>query len=99
MIRRPPRSTLSSSSAASDVYKRQGDLQAIQQQSRKLVVDLVAEQRLHHLHQRHLDGVAVFQGRQLQVVVFALHDVFLHQQAPSQNGEVEITIVAAAQRR
>src|SRR5674536_114508 len=25
MIRRPPRSTLSSSSAASDVYKRQGD--------------------------------------------------------------------------
>src|SRR5664280_1883365 len=27
MIRRPPRSTLSSSSAASDVYKRQGTLQ------------------------------------------------------------------------
>src|SRR5664280_3898072 len=26
MIRRPPRSTLSSSSAASDVYKRQGDV-------------------------------------------------------------------------
>src|SRR5664280_3601161 len=28
MIRRPPRSTLSSSSAASDVYKRQGDIRA-----------------------------------------------------------------------
>eukprot|EP00658_Telonema_sp_P-2_P085975 TRINITY_DN9934_c0_g1_i2.p1 TRINITY_DN9934_c0_g1~~TRINITY_DN9934_c0_g1_i2.p1 ORF type:complete len:148 (+),score=23.42 TRINITY_DN9934_c0_g1_i2:146-589(+) len=29
MIRRPPRSTLSSSSAASDVYKRQWDINAI----------------------------------------------------------------------
>src|SRR5664280_3921854 len=31
MIRRPPRSTLSSSSAASDVYKRQGVEVALQQ--------------------------------------------------------------------
>eukprot|EP00656_Telonema_subtile_P011491 TRINITY_DN156_c0_g1_i2.p1 TRINITY_DN156_c0_g1~~TRINITY_DN156_c0_g1_i2.p1 ORF type:complete len:101 (-),score=6.12 TRINITY_DN156_c0_g1_i2:105-407(-) len=29
MIRRPPRSTLSSSSAASDVYKRQGNFSAL----------------------------------------------------------------------
>src|SRR5674536_33696 len=29
MIRRPPRSTLASSSAASDVYKRQGDDDAV----------------------------------------------------------------------
>src|SRR5664280_3736624 len=31
MIRRPPRSTLSSSSAASDVYKRQGPLGGVAQ--------------------------------------------------------------------
>src|SRR5664279_6660342 len=36
MIRRPPRSTLSSSSAASDVYKRQITDQLIQQRPRRL---------------------------------------------------------------
>src|SRR5665648_1297952 len=32
MIRRPPRSTLSSSSAASDVYKRQGEVERIEEE-------------------------------------------------------------------
>eukprot|EP00658_Telonema_sp_P-2_P062532 TRINITY_DN51200_c0_g1_i1.p1 TRINITY_DN51200_c0_g1~~TRINITY_DN51200_c0_g1_i1.p1 ORF type:complete len:106 (-),score=12.36 TRINITY_DN51200_c0_g1_i1:37-354(-) len=47
MIRRPQRSTLSSSSAASDVYKRQ-DLQLV------VVIDIKVEwcwEDLHHLYQ------------------------------------------------
>jgi hypothetical protein len=35
----------------------------------------------------------------LQVVIFALHDVFLRPQTSSENGEVEVAILAAAQRR
>ena len=35
MIRRPPRSTLDRSSAASDVYKRQGELQAAARRERQ----------------------------------------------------------------
>ena len=36
MIRRPPRSTLDRSSAASDVYKRQGNLCALEYKGRTL---------------------------------------------------------------
>eukprot|EP00658_Telonema_sp_P-2_P064590 TRINITY_DN5369_c0_g1_i2.p1 TRINITY_DN5369_c0_g1~~TRINITY_DN5369_c0_g1_i2.p1 ORF type:complete len:139 (+),score=39.06 TRINITY_DN5369_c0_g1_i2:113-529(+) len=46
MIRRPPRSTLSSSSAASDVYKRQGEsLTAAGEKSEDQIMNEVAELR------------------------------------------------------
>src|SRR5665648_798578 len=47
MIRRPPRSTLSSSSAASDVYKRQGEPQR---------PTPAGEQHRHHMLELLLDG-------------------------------------------
>src|SRR5664280_3429368 len=41
MIRRPPRSTLSSSSAASDVYKRKipGGIMAVEQKVKQIIVE------------------------------------------------------------
>ena len=49
MIRRPPRSTLDRSSAASDVYKRQDVLRAVEQiqQQQKRFFALVGGQRQH----------------------------------------------------
>ena len=47
MIRRPPRSTLDRSSAASDVYKRQGQWRA---QFVRQVADKVAAHRLQAAH-------------------------------------------------
>ena len=41
MIRRPPRSTLDRSSAASDVYKRQAEVGAVMQENRR-GTDIVA---------------------------------------------------------
>src|SRR5665648_804555 len=40
MIRRPPRSTLSSSSAASDVYKRQGEIIVVTGTSRAATIEV-----------------------------------------------------------
>src|SRR5665648_623901 len=48
MIRRPPRSTLSSSSAASDVYKRQVGFSGVV--ARRLIGGLVRQERTTLLH-------------------------------------------------
>src|SRR5665648_1080316 len=57
MIRRPPRSTLSSSSAASDVYKRQegGLLDAVEEEGIGLIAFSPLAQGL--LTDRYLDGI------------------------------------------
>ena len=49
MIRRPPRSTLDRSSAASDVYKRQRQDEAIQ------VVRLLMRGGMNEFHGKHFD--------------------------------------------
>src|SRR5665648_279752 len=55
MIRRPPRSTLSSSSAASDVYKRQvlDDVALVSRAHHELLVPVVGEE-LHDVPQHRL---------------------------------------------
>eukprot|EP00656_Telonema_subtile_P007651 TRINITY_DN13594_c0_g1_i2.p1 TRINITY_DN13594_c0_g1~~TRINITY_DN13594_c0_g1_i2.p1 ORF type:complete len:342 (-),score=54.68 TRINITY_DN13594_c0_g1_i2:34-1059(-) len=59
MIRRPPRSTLSSSSAASDVYKRQESDRARERGARVIHRDQVFEHNAHLVVQQHLrPGVA-----------------------------------------
>src|SRR5450756_2694159 len=49
MIRLPPRSTQSRSSAASDVYKRQGKLRVERFESRERVVGDIEEEELRRL--------------------------------------------------
>eukprot|EP00658_Telonema_sp_P-2_P032645 TRINITY_DN24122_c0_g1_i1.p1 TRINITY_DN24122_c0_g1~~TRINITY_DN24122_c0_g1_i1.p1 ORF type:complete len:1567 (+),score=377.28 TRINITY_DN24122_c0_g1_i1:130-4830(+) len=49
MIRRPPRSTLSSSSAASDVYKRQAPPDSAEHESADLMRDALKHPELYHL--------------------------------------------------
>ena len=50
MIRRPPRSTLDRSSAASDVYKRQGDDLDAGLDQVVPVLDALGVARAHHQH-------------------------------------------------
>eukprot|EP00658_Telonema_sp_P-2_P063340 TRINITY_DN5207_c0_g1_i2.p2 TRINITY_DN5207_c0_g1~~TRINITY_DN5207_c0_g1_i2.p2 ORF type:complete len:135 (+),score=46.80 TRINITY_DN5207_c0_g1_i2:83-487(+) len=52
MIRRPPRSTLSSSSAASDVYKRQVDIHTATKEGLLTDLELVCEHAPHRVHER-----------------------------------------------
>eukprot|EP00658_Telonema_sp_P-2_P079272 TRINITY_DN760_c0_g1_i1.p1 TRINITY_DN760_c0_g1~~TRINITY_DN760_c0_g1_i1.p1 ORF type:complete len:106 (+),score=25.71 TRINITY_DN760_c0_g1_i1:96-413(+) len=67
MIRRPPRSTLSSSSAASDVYKRQGDGEGVIP-----LGPLAGEVLIAHGHrQREPKGVEPFND-QLQHLVLGI---------------------------
>ena len=60
MIRRPPRSTLDRSSAASDVYKRQGDEDA------DVLVALLSDVLLERLHVS--DGVEAGAGDDLSLI-------------------------------
>src|SRR5674536_239595 len=60
MIRRPPRSTLSSSSAASDVYKRQGKLSVVLSEfARTLLTDFPIQAILDHLVERIVEALPV----------------------------------------
>src|SRR5665648_981341 len=52
MIRRPPRSTLSSSSAASDVYKRQPQKAAQESENKETSPHRLALRRCNHYHLR-----------------------------------------------
>src|SRR5674536_389647 len=63
MIRRPPRSTLSSSSAASDVYKRQEKCQARKKESQRAHIMFSLRAFLRLEVQRIKNGISWFESK------------------------------------
>ena len=70
MIRRPPRSTLDRSSAASDVYKRQDKARPclkIEKSTTKVIIDANYEARVHVM--ANVDAVVVFDKNRIEIPI------------------------------